>query len=398
MKNIKIIVIVSLLSIFFSSTASAKNFYFHGNVRNSIYSYEDSTAHTRVYQFLRMSLDAPKLQHMSVNASVRALSDLTESLDNGDRLKAYELNVQFQKLFNHLNVVLGRQFLHPGTVLGGLDGLFAKYQFTKNIALAAYSGVESHFNRSFKIYKTEDSFAAGGYVEWKKLLSSNFQLFYLQKSNDDGIFWSLTGLNLTSSLIPKTNLNMQAHYNTENSQLHRILLSARHRVNDQLSFSVGFKNQYPQVYANSYFTIFEANPYHQYTVGCSYLFRQDFSLNGQYQLLQFEEDAANRIFLTVGNVNGSFGLIYESGYAGEQLGLIADYAHAITPSLIASVNVDYSRYRTEKVYEFENQIANAARLSYRFKKHWSVDLEYQWLANRFKESDSRILNHIKYSW
>jgi len=180
------------------------------------------------------------------------------------------------------------------------------------------------------------------------------------------------------------------------SRLHRLLAYARVKLNKKINLSLGYKNQHPQVYANSYFTIFEVNPYQQYKLGANYNLSKNFFLSGQYQLLQFDTETANRVFLTFNNLHGSIGLVYESGYAGEQLGIIFDYAYSITPELLASVNIDYSRYKTEKIYEFENEIANAVRLSYRFLKHWTADLEYQWLTNRFKESDSRILNHIHY--
>ena len=67
-------------------------------------------------------------------------------------------------------------------------------------------------------------------------------------------------------------------------------------------------------------------------------------------------------------------------------------------SFVASVYVDYSKYRTEEIYEYDNQLANAARLSYRLNRHFAVDVEYQWLTNRFKKQDSRFLNHISYLW
>jgi len=266
------------------------------------------------------------------------------------------------------------------------------------MSLSAYGGVESHFNRSLKLYKFDDSFTAGGLFEWRKLFGSNLQMLYLQKTDTDDMYWQLAGLNLQNSLIPKTNLRVQAHYDLLNSRLHRLLAFARVKLNKKIALSLGYKNQHPQIYANSYFTIFEVDPYQQYKLGASYFLSKNFFLSGQYQLLKFDTETANRLFLTFNNMNGSIGLVYESGYAGEQLGVIFDYAYSITPKLLASINIDYSRYKTEKRYEFENEIANAVRFSYRFLKRWSVDLEYQWLTNRFKESDSRILNHIHFSW
>lgn len=387
----------SLLIIFFS-VGCVHSIDFHGRTSNTIYSYEDTTQHTRVFQFVRFSLQSPKLSNLSLNTNLRALTDLNETLDSEQRFKAYSLNLKYKNLFNRVDLVLGRQFLHPGAVLGGLDGLYTKFKITNRMNISAYGGAEAHFNSSLKIYKPEDSMVAGGLFEMNRFFSSGLQLFYLQKSNEDDIFWQLTGLNLNTALLPKTHVRVQAHYDLQNSGFHRLLFSARHNLTKQISLNAGFKKQMPQIYANSFYTIFDVDAYKQYKFGCSYNMSQNFFLSGQYQLVQFDDETANRVFLTVNNINGSIGVIYESGYAGEQLGLILDYAHSITPALLASINIDYSRYKTEKVFEFENQIANAVRLSYRFQKHWIIDLEYQWLTNRFKEQDSRILNHIHFSW
>ena len=396
--NMNRIVLTLSVLIVFISTGSAQSIDFNGKISNSVYSYEDTTAHTRLYQFFRLSLKSHHFSNLTLNSSFRALTDINETLDNEQRFKAFTLNLKLQKLFNCLDVTLGRQFLHPGTILGGLDGLYAQYYFSKRMNFSAYAGVETHFQRSLKVFKTDDSFVTGGLFELKKIFSSSLQTFYLQKSNKDDIFWQLTGLNFQNSLIPRTNLKIQAHYDLKNSRIHRLLVSTRSKVTNRLSFSLGLKNQYPQIYASSFFQIFEIEAYRQYKFGCSYNIMNNYYLQGQYQLVKFDTENANRFFVTVSNTNGSMGLIYESGYAGEQLGVIMDYAYSITPALIASLSIDYSRYKTEKVYEFDSQIANAARLSYRFQQHWSIDVEYQWLTNRFKENDSRILNHIHFSW
>jgi len=382
----------------FSFQVNASGIQFHGRASNSFYSYEGTTTHTRMYQFVHFSVDSPELVKATLNVSFRALTDLNQSLDRDMRFRAYQLNLELKKLLNRFNIVIGRQFLHPGTVLGGLDGLSARARIVNHLSLSLYAGVESHFNRSFKIYKYDDSFTAGSVIELKKIFSSNLQLLYLQKMNSEDIFWQIAGLNFNTSLIPKCKVRLQTHYDLQNSRFHRIYFYLRHHLLKDLYLNLSVKNQYPQIYANSFFTIFEIDPYWQYRLGGSYQLNRNYFVNCQYQLIQFDTETANRLYLTVSNLNGSVGLVYESGYAGDQIGVVLDYAYSITPSLLASVNVDYSRYKTEKVYEFENQIANAIRLSYKFKKYWSVDLEYQWLTNRFKESDSRVLNHIHFSW
>ena len=402
MNKIKIYIFLFAL-ILFIGDGYGLGLNFHGSASNSVYHYEDVETHTRLYQFLRFSLDSPELNNVSLNASLRALTDVDVDLEDDARFKAYNLNIKAKKLFNRLDVVFGRQFLHPGTVLGGLDGLYLKYHLSPKLAFTVYGGVESHFQRSFKIYKAEDSFTSGGVFELKKIFQSNMQFLYLRKSTDEEVFWHLTGWNFDSKLIPYTRLRVQAHYDIENSQLHRLYLSTRHTINKNFLVTLGYKSQYPQVYANSFYTIFEIDAYQQYQLGCTYKLFGNFFLNGQYRYLKFDTEDANQIFATISHLNGSLGLIYESGYSGEQLGIIADYAYSITPNLIASASVDYTKYKTETVYDYEtdNQLANAVRVAYRFKKHWTIDLEYQWINNdRFEETenDSRILNHIQFSW
>ena len=371
---------------------------FHGRATNSVYAFEDTISHTRIYQLINFAIDAPNLVNASLNASFRALTDFNETLDSEQRFRMYNFNLRFYQLFNRLDLTIGRQFLHPGTVLGGLDGIFARFKISKKLSLSAYAGVEENFNRSFKIYKFDDSFTSGGLIDIKKIVSSHFQLLYLQKQAKDGIFWQIAGLNISSSLLPKSQMRLQAHYDLQNQRFHRLYFDLRHCLTNKLSLNLGLKNQYPQIYANSFYTIFEIEPYWQYRFGTNYRFSDQYAANLQYQFIKFTGESANRLLFTVSNFNGSIGLIWENGYAGEQIGFVLDYAYQITPQLIASMNIDYSRYRVEKIYEFENQIGNAVRLSYQFKKHWGVDLEYQFLTNRFKSSDSRLLNHIHFSW
>jgi len=117
--NSKNIILYLFLIFALINTGFAGDLQFHGRASNSVYSYEDTTSHTRLYQFVRFALESPSISNLALNVSFRALSDLNVTLDDDQRFKAYNLNLEFKKLFNRLDLVLGRQFLHPGTVLGG---------------------------------------------------------------------------------------------------------------------------------------------------------------------------------------------------------------------------------------------------------------------------------------
>ena len=383
--------------LFFSHGALySGDFAFHGSAKNSIYSYDSDKAHTRVYQYARLNVESPD-RRINANLSARAMTDLNSTLSDDLRFKAYSFNVGINDIFQHrLNLTLGRQFLHPGAVLGALDGIHARLKMSDKMSLQLYSGLESPYLRDTELNR--DRFVVGGLMQLKNIASSRLQLLYLQKSDNGEILWQLTGFNLDNSLLHRTNLRIQSHYDIQNDRMHRLLISARHSLSESLAMFAALTRQCPQIYANSIYTIFEPDAYTQYRAGAAVRLLSDLYLNGEFQLIQFTEENASKIFINLSNKNGSLGLAYESGYIGDQLSLMFDCNIELLPELIASVYVDYSRYRTETIYEYDNQLANAARLSYRFNRHLSIDAEYQWLTNRYKQSDSRFLNHIAFRW
>ncbi len=168
--------------------------------------------------------------------------------------------------------------------------------------------------------------------------------------------------------------------------------------NNDLNFTAHFKLQHPQIYGDSYFQIFELKQYRQFGLSGWYEFIKDFAFSATYNLIQLEEGQGHRIIASFSDRNGSIGLVYETGDLGDQMGVMFNYGYEIYKNLIASISIDYTKYRFEEIYAYENQMGNAARLSYSFAKHWRVDLEYQWLTNKFKNSDHRLLNHIYYIW
>ena len=111
-----------------------------------------------------------------------------------------------------------------------------------------------------------------------------------------------------------------------------------------------------------------------------------------------EEGEGHRIIAAVNDRNGSLGFVYETGDLGDQIGVMFDYGYEVYTNVIASISIDYTRYRFEEIYEYENQMGNAFRIAYNFAKHWRIDLEYQWLKNKFYSADNRLLNHIHFIW
>lgn len=376
----------------------AQGLTFHGKIRNSFYAYESDQKHSRMYQFMQFSTATPN-KMIGLNASWRTLTDSKQKIDTDLRFRAYILNLEFKKLFNdRVNIILGRQFLYPGISLGALDGLNISAALGALWRLQLYAGGESAPLRTFEAVNLRDRFVVGGLAERHRFYATDIQLLYLHKSDKGAIYWQLAGLNVNSRYFGHTQVRLQIHYNIKSSDLHRVLFNVRRDWSEKLATQFEYKIQKPRIYANSYFTIFESAPYQQIRAATSWQVAHNYFVDGQYQLLLTEGTTANRLLLGIHDRRGSINLIYENGDMGDQLGLSADYAYEVVKNLIASVYIDYSRYRTETVYEFEQQLANAARLSYRLREHWFIDVEYQWLTNRITKSDSRLLNHLTLRW
>jgi|GEM_PF-520898 hypothetical protein len=378
-----------------------------GFIQNSVYSYavqksdasSETTIHNRLYQTLRLDV-RPFSENISFHFSGRALTDLNESdLQDVKRFKAYRLSVSGKRLFhNFLDFELGRQFLYPGILLGSLDGLNVLLKPWRFLHWQVYGGIESHLFRAFKMYEPAEATVLGTRLMLRNVWNSNLHLVYLQKLFHSQTQWQIAGINFSNYSVSNLVLYLQAHYDLANSRLHRFYLSARYRLGRKWMLSGYLKQQYPQVYQTSYFSTFEIEKYLLSGFDVAYQVNEQFSVTGAIQGVQLKEGYGTRMIVSLGSRCGSVGFVYEMGDLGNQLGVLADYRLQVLPKLRATFHVDYSRYRFEKQYDYDSQLANAIGVSYQFSRHWSTRLEYQWLSNARYQYDQRVLNHINFIW
>jgi hypothetical protein len=390
-----------ILIVFFSLIlipwARSQDYRFHGTVRNSIYCFESDKVHTRYYQYAHLNLTHPR-DVFSLSMSARALTDANQTLTHDQRFKAYTLNASLKNLCNHrFSLTLGRQFLYPGTVLGSLDGLNGQFKMNNSLSIQLYGGMESAFDKSLNINKPQ-RLVFGSLVDFKSAYSTKVQWLYLQKNDKGQLLWQVTGVNIYSTWIPRNVITLQTHLDLHNQTLHRVYIATRYSASDRCSLNFSFKSASPQIYANSFFTIMELEGYNQLRAGGSYELWHGYRVGGEFQFLAVAESGAEKLYLNFSSDNGSLGLIFENGYSGDQTGIMFDYAYEIIPNLVASVYADYSKYRVDETFEYDNQLGNAMRLGYRLNKNISVDVEYQWLSNQSKKQDSRFLNHLLWRW
>lgn len=382
-----------------------------GRFTNSVYVYEptilrgqeESKAHVFLYQYLRFQARMKDVNNLTFNLDTRVVNDLEEKIDSDLSFRLNRVSLSADDLFSgFLDVEIGRLYYHPGITFGSLDGLDMVLKPIRNLQVQLFGGVESNLYYSYKIYEPDEATVYGGSLKYFNLGGTDLQLSYLEKKFKSDTQWQIAGLNLSNYILDDWKFMLQAHYDLANSRLHRFFFSTRYSLARTLQVQLRLKQQHPQIYANSYFNneqkfgTFESVT--QGGLGATYFLSGEYSITADYNLFKLKEGQGHRIIASVNNFNGSIGLVYETGDLGDQLGFLINYGYEFLPDLIGSIAIDYTRYRFEEIYDYEDQLANALRLSYSFASHWKIDLEYQLLNNKFKDTDHRFLNHIHFIW
>ncbi len=367
---------------------------FNGSFRQTLYAYQSDRRHTRLMQFL--NFNAAPASTLSVSGNLRAISDLSSPNSVGQRLQLYALHVDYHAFGNRLETGAGRLFLHAGTTLGSLDGVQMRLETSRRTRWMLYGGVQSPFDRRFE-------FDAGGGTVFGStfdatLRKSSWQLFFLQRLRDGAVVRRETGVNASLQAPMNTAVKLQSRYNLEDQRLQHFLVSARSRWGRHLRFNMEYRRRRPQVEGDAFLAVFTPRPYQLWRATAEWEWSEQYALELQTQQVFFERGRADHISLGINTPFGSASAVWESGYAGDHLGVMLNAFVEPFCGLLLSAYVDYSRYRTEQIYQFEQQSANAVRLSYRFSRHFSADVEAQWLNDRLRRSDARLLNHFTYKW
>ena len=394
----KIFSIPMLILLFLLQWVSAQSIDSHGRYTLSMYAFEREGGGSPIslYQFLRFSTAAKEWNNLSLNVSMRLLTQ--EHLDH-EAFRAYRLSVSASNLFNNLlDLEIGRQFLHAGIPFGSLDGINLTLKPLANLSWQLFGGVESDLFREFKVTKFDEGAVYGSAVTYRKFYNTDAQLSYLQKVRKSTNQWQIIGLNLNNYSLKTVQFLVQAHYDLLNSRLHRLYASARYLPSRKLVITLFAKQQSPQIYGDSYFRIFEVNQYTQAALNANYALTSSYGLSAGAQYFVLEEGSGQRYLFGVNDNHGAINAVYETGDLGDQLSVMFDYGYEIWNDLIISAGVDYTRYRFEEIYDYENLLANTVRLHYNFSKNWKADLEYQWLKNRMSDMDNRLLSHIHFIW
>jgi hypothetical protein len=308
--------------------------------------------------------------------------------------KAYNLYLNWVFAKNY-RVRVGRMFYYKGVINGTIDaGEFAA-TFGRNLRINAVVGTETPFNRKFEIRNWDNGNVIGGYLSYRLPWKNKIDVSYFQKQRFSELYWQIFGSTLQGYLGNYFNYYLRYDYDILKSDYQQM----RYRLTfNKITWSLGveYNAQQPRIYEDSYFAIFQVDAYRQIRAIGTY-WVGNFELGLQYLYTIYDNDNDNRIIASLGTRKyGNFGIVYQTGFGGENVGYYADLRYEFMNNFIARLYNSY--YNFERAFTSISQDALAFRvgLGYRWNNKLMLDGEIQQASNSYYKSDVRGLMRVTY--
>ncbi len=387
MKALKYLILLFFLLTIQLSFAQIR---FSGSLQSSVYSFETPTAQQgNFYQGLQLKAFSQNNRDLYLNTYFRVAklgkADWDEQL--------YNLYLNWKTAQKKLQFRLGRQFIYEGVINGTMDGLLVAIEPTQKLKVKVFAGLEAPFNRDFQTVNS-DSNAIGGYLSYRFSQSFNANLSYLRRERNDQIVWQVIGAALHGVYKKALYYQAQIDHNLESDEIQGM----RYRLNyyyQNWSFSGEFNTQKPRIFEDSFFRIFEQEAFNQVRSGVTYQVNQ-YQLGLQYLLTSYEEDQTHQLIANVGNRWGLIGVLFQDGYAGDNIGIYGDVRYPIIPELTIKLYSSYYNFQRHLVEIDENATAFSGGFDFRPVKFLSLQAEVQESINSFYDNDLRGLFRLFY--
>lgn len=391
MKRLIIYLTLGLTFIFCQSIYSQVKV--NGWLQSSVYSWENVSEDQQwdFYQGLQLRVTHEKHSNLYFNTFLRETyrGDPAEWQE-----KVYNSYLNWG-IGKNYRVRVGRQFIYKGVINGTMDALQLSGRFFKNFQVNAVIGTEATMQRTLKIRNWDNGNIIGGYLAYNLPRQNSVEVSYFQKERWSELYWQQLGSTLRGYLYGKLNYYARVDYNLLSSDYQAM----RYRLayyESNWSLSAEYNSQKPRIYEDSFFNIFDIEAYNQVRTAGTYHFG-NIDIGLQYLYTMYEDDNDNRIIGSIGNKRfGSLGIIYQTGYAGDNIGYYADIRYEVVPNLTAKLYNSYYNYERAFTNISEDALSFSAGIGYRLKNQFIFDGELQQSSNTFYKNDFRGLLRVTY--
>ncbi len=388
MKNTITFSIVLFVCISFALQAQVR---FSGSLQSSVYTFDTPTVEQgNFYQGLQFKVFPAQHPGMYLNTYLRVAKQGNADWDE----RVYNLYAHVNTSRDRLNFRLGRQFLYSGVINGTMDGLLVSAKPAKGLALKAFVGREAPFSRELKTVGS-DSSALGGYVSYRFGPGLKVDLSYFRRKRDDRTVWQLVGAAVHGVYQENLYYQAQLDHNLESDKIQgtRLRLSYYYQ---RWSLTGEYNFQKPRIFEDSFFRIFRQQEYQQFRGSVNYT-AGAYQLGVQYLFTDHEFDQTNQLILNAGNQWGLLGLVVQSGYAGDNLGVYGDVRYPLIPNLLTlKLYASHYNFQRHLVEIDEDATAFSGGIDFRPWRYLSLQAEIQESRNTFYENDVRALFRVFY--
>lgn len=298
---------------------------------------------------------------------------------------------------------LGRQFMYRGAVNGTFDALSVRFQPKGGWDLQAMAGVAAPVARNLDFLSWDEGGSLGFYAGKAIGSALRANVSYFQRRRSGATAWNLAGGGLSLRLAPDAFLQSEIDYNIEQEAVQRFRGRAWYEAG-RFIFSGEVGLQKPQIYQDSFFSIFELEGYRQARGGVAYKLG---SVRLGYEFIGTafddvdeaggESETSGESLVTLSNKFGTVGVVYQGGYGGDRLDLYADARIEVTDALTFALRASRLEYQRRSIALDEDATAFSAGVTYRSAFPLWFQVEAQRSHNSRFDQDTRLFIRAGYT-
>lgn len=359
-----------------------------GSVLGSIYSMESNNeAVTNYYPGLRLSLTNENWKSFKTNLFIRGVYTGQDSEFNE---RIYSLYVK-HGITDNITLKAGRQFLFNGVVNGTMDGASIYYKGENNFKVIIHAGLPAPTDLSSEVGSWNDDRMLGMVIGGNLFQGQYIQYSTMKKWIGGKEAIHLDELLLQGYLVKDILYHANIRYNQSNGEIQRFI-SRLNYLQDKWSLSAELVHQLPYIYQISYFSRFEVEAYDQLRL--NYTRQMDeYDISVGYNFTKFEDENAHEGLVAVGWKRNNIGVLYNSGFSGDRLGIYGNVCVPVFGNFYARFYANYASYQRYQTDISEEAVSFSGGLDYK-KPGYLFRIELQQASNNIYKNDTRALAHF----
>lgn len=380
-----------LIALFFPALGFSQ-FSVNGAFQSSVYSFENPSdlQQANFYQGVYLKFQHASLSNTYLNTGFRVAKTGDDSWEE----RIYNTYVDWKSQSKVWHLRLGRQFTYYGAITGTLDGALLDMRFMDNrLNIKLFGGFDAPYDRKLSV-TGGDSTAIGALLSYNLFPATKVDVSYFQRKRNDEVAWEQASFAVNGREFNDLYYQLQYDHDLLGEQFQGIRGRLTYYM-DKWSFTGEYANQRPRILEDSFFRIFDIKAYTQVRGGLTYQL-SNYQLGLQYIFTNYSSEQGNQVIVTAANNWGLLGVIYQTGYAGDNMGVYGDIRYGLLPNLTVKLYSSYYTYERQTTVISEDATSFAAGFEYKPFSSIILSAEAQESMNSYYDNDFRGLFRLNY--